>query len=215
MIGIFTYPVPHRKTQDLLPRLLHAYPDDEFCLILSRWKYIEPRKTLLYHRPMFQAPHTPADLADLYGVNVYDHVPDCELYVVGGCGIIDTKDRIIINGHPGYLPNVRGLDALKWAIYEGQPMGVTTHILSEQVDLGTIIERKILEPDINEGFISFANRIYAVELDMITNSIGLYRNKQFDGTNIDTEDRRYEVHKRMPFEKEMIVRKKYQDKYIF
>lgn len=35
----------------------------------------------------------------------------------------------IINAHPGYIPVVRGLDSLKWAIVEGLPIGVTTHLL--------------------------------------------------------------------------------------
>lgn len=51
----------------------------------------------------------------------------------------------IINSHPGYIPNCRGLDAFKWAIAENQPIGVTTHLLGKDIDAGKIIERRIID----------------------------------------------------------------------
>ena len=40
--------------------------------------------------------------------------------LIGGAGILPKKlvnSMKIINSHPAYLPYVRGLDSLKWAIY--------------------------------------------------------------------------------------------------
>ena len=50
----------------------------------------------------------------------------------------------IINSHPGYLPNLKGIDAIKWAIYGHQPIGVSTHYISEKADEGELIERVIV-----------------------------------------------------------------------
>ena len=77
----------------------------------------------------------------------------------------------MINAHPGYLPNVRGLDALKWAIYDGQPIGVTTHQLGEHVDAGLIIERKIVPVYANDTFHAVAQRQYEMEVNMLTEAI--------------------------------------------
>jgi phosphoribosylglycinamide formyltransferase-1 len=41
--------------------------------------------------------------------------------VFDGVGIIPQSvccSFPVINSHPGYLPYIRGLDALKWAIYK-------------------------------------------------------------------------------------------------
>lgn len=59
------------------------------------------------------------------------------IVLIVGAGIL-PKDfintHIVINAHPGYIPNYRGLDAFKWAIVEKQPIGVTTHLLGEYVN---------------------------------------------------------------------------------
>ena len=39
---------------------------------------------------------------------------------------------------------MRGLDSLKWAIFEGKPIGVTTHIISEETDTGWLINKQLL-----------------------------------------------------------------------
>ena len=66
------------------------------------------------------------------------------LILIGGAGILPKEiiDNVnIINSHPAYLPSVRGLDALKWAIYNDMPIGVTSHIISEEADSGFLIRR--------------------------------------------------------------------------
>src|SRR5262249_15128007 len=42
----------------------------------------------------------------------------------------------IINCHPGLVPESRGLDAFKWAIYHGRSLGNTLHIIDAQIDAG-------------------------------------------------------------------------------
>ena len=47
----------------------------------------------------------------------------------------------IINFHPGLIPEARGLDTPQWCIYDGIPLGVTSHFIDSKVDAGRIIER--------------------------------------------------------------------------
>lgn len=50
-------------------------------------------------------------------------------------------DRIILNSHPGLLPQNRGVDALKWSIINNWPIGQTLHIIDARIDCGAILTR--------------------------------------------------------------------------
>ncbi len=51
----------------------------------------------------------------------------------------------ILNGHPGLLPRYRGVDVVRWAIYNDDALGVTVHFVDEGVDTGRIIAREPIE----------------------------------------------------------------------
>jgi len=91
-----------------------------------------------------------------------------------GGGIIEqhtVKKYTICNTHPGFLPLVRGLDALKWAIYEGLPIGVTSHILGDELDAGRMIDRQLVPIRHNDTFHAVAQRQYEMEVEMLVDAI--------------------------------------------
>lgn len=116
--------------------------------------------------------------------------------LVCGAGVIPqdiVKKYTIINSHPGYVPFVRGLDALKWAIIEDKPIGVTTHIIGEEVDAGEIIERRMIPVYKNDTFHAVAQRVYEYEVAMLVESLKVWTNEcEYinAGENV--------LHKRMP-----------------
>jgi len=55
--------------------------------------------------------------------------------------IIDCFPKGIINIHPGALPENRGLDNFKWALFKNIPMKITAHLIDSAIDRG----RKICE----------------------------------------------------------------------
>jgi phosphoribosylglycinamide formyltransferase-1 len=63
------------------------------------------------------------------------------------------------------------LDALKWAIYEGKTIGVTSHYISREVDAGAIIERRIVPVYWNDTFHSLAFRQYGMEIEMLAGAV--------------------------------------------
>ena len=68
---------------------------------------------------------------------------------------------------------------MKWAIYDGLPLGVTSHIISSEVDLGILIKREMLPLYYWDTFHSVAWRQYELEINMLANSIeDLYKNPQ-------------------------------------
>lgn len=96
-------------------------------------------------------------LAPEYGHPLGDHIetdnlladiPECDYLINGGCGVIFKADILnhakhgLLNAHPGYLPDYRGLDPVCWAVSRGDPQGATVHFMDEGIDTGPILIRR-------------------------------------------------------------------------
>lgn len=167
-MAVITYDHPHRKTQDLLVRL-KARGVSPLVLILP-WEDRKNHVPLYDVRPKaFSA--TPDDMCralklqcrrgmDVRGMRV----------LVGGAGILPDwfcSTNEVINAHPGKIPAVRGLDALKWSIYYESEIGVTLHKLDEKVDMGDILEFSEVALTPTDSIHSIAARQYELEVDML------------------------------------------------
>lgn len=176
MVGVITYNVPHRKTQDVLFRLKALGYKDVECIafpFIKRKKFIP----LVQHRLGDKIDVHPWTLCARLGYGYTDEV-DLSRYdtiLIGGANILPKEvigDLEIINSHPGYMPYVRGLDSLKWAILKGYPIGVTTHIIDENIDEGLIIEQRFIEVDYFDTIHSLGQKTYALEIEMLIDAIG-------------------------------------------
>ena len=202
-IAVLTYPVKHRKTYDVLSLLkANGYTDVKvFAIPLHYQKKFFP---LISHRPEmnFQLP----EIGD-FCVNLgYDYelgklesfnIDKKRIVLIAGAGILPKEfvdEHNIINAHPGYIPNCKGLDAFKWAIAEMQPIGVTTHLLGGEIDGGEIIERRIIDIYKTDTFHSVAYRVYENEVSMLVEAV----EKISDRHLITDSSENYEIHKRMP-----------------
>ena len=180
-VGIITYDAPHRKTQDLISGLLmHGIRDID----LMAMPFVErkPVIPIFSHRPVVMYNLTPDDLAMTLGINsiqvTIETMPEIitageyDRVLIGGAGILSPEITAldIINTHPGYLPDIRGLDALKWAILKGEPIGVTTHFIGEEADSGRTIEQRFVPVYFEDTFHSLAQRHYETEISMLVNA---------------------------------------------
>ena len=130
----------------------------------------------------------------------FDHI------MIAGAGLLPedlANNHKIINAHPGYLPNMKGLDAFKWAIYNKQPIGVTTHYISDKADEGILIERRIVPVYFEDTFHNVAFRVYETEIEMLVNSIHLIENNLLPHELLN--DNRFTANKRMPHNYELIM----------
>lgn len=137
-IAVLTYPVKHRKTYDVLS-LLKANGYTDVNVYAIPFHYQKKHFPTIQHRPEmnFQIPEIDElcfNLGYRYESGELDSVNiDKErIVLIAGAGILPEEfvdKHTVINAHPGYLPNCRGLDAFKWAIAEKHPIGVTTHFL--------------------------------------------------------------------------------------
>lgn len=72
-----------------------------------------------------------------------------ELGIIAGARILEKRviESVplgIINFHPGLIPENRGLNSAKWAIFMNIPQGITTHLIDNRVDAGKIIKKYII-----------------------------------------------------------------------
>ena len=126
-------------------------------------------------------------------------IEEDRVVLIGGAGILEEsfiKDDKVINSHPGYIPEVRGLDSLKWAIVENKPIGVTTHLIGDYVDAGLVIERRVIDVYSTDTFHALAQRVYENEASMLVEGIEKIGKTELE--MIKPGDS--ELHKRMPKE---------------
>lgn len=210
-IAVITYDHPHRKTQDVVFGLKAKGYQDVKLYALPFVKREKPFKPIYSHRPSECHDIYPAQLAANFNYQFQkvdvavlfkifnESKPDAIL--IAGAGILPAElvlNHKLINSHPAYLPEVRGLDALKWAIFNDKPIGVTSHYVNEKADAGYMIDRKIVPIYNNDTFHSLAYRQYRMEIDMLLESIELIKEK----TVFPALDEKGDIYRRMPKSKE-------------
>ena len=214
-IGILTYNICHRKTYDTLC-LLKARGYKNIIVYALPLHYKKKFKPLYEHRP--QLLNQINSLEDFCKNLEYIYSPindmkeieleENSLILVCGAGIIPekvVKKYKVINSHPGYIPKVRGLDSLKWAIVNKQKIGVTTHFIGDEVDAGYIIEQKIIPLYKNDTFHALTQRVYETEVCMLVDAI-----EKCNGNLEYRSAGNYELHKRMPKEIEETLLEKFE-----
>jgi len=149
---------------------------------------------------------------------------DCNILLIGGAGILPqdfVQMQTVVNSHPGYLPNVRGLDAVKWAIYENQPIGASCYICGPEPDTGLLIERQNIELISTDTLHSVFQKVYELEIKLLirvargfsgpnkyTEKLGTTYN---DGCEIPCPS---PVHQRMPHACEILLSERLKNRII-
>ena len=203
-IAILTYQSRHRKTYDTLC-LLKAKGYQTVSVYASPLHYKKKFKPLFEHRPgiMEEMPST-KELCHNFGYTYIEgkleelEIPSDNIVLICGAGILSdafVASHVIINSHPGYLPNCRGLDAYKWAIYKGEPIGVTSHFLGTEIDTGKLINRKRIEIEEGDTFHTVAGKVYENEIYLLVSAIEVQKDSY-----LELPSEGYPVHKRMPRE---------------
>jgi phosphoribosylglycinamide formyltransferase 1 len=184
-IGLISYDHAHLKTEQLLHRLLLKNvlsvgprldgPRLDVKLLALPFSPRPARKILFAHRPDQENSVSTRELANRHRLDfmpcTYDSIPDvADIYLVAGAGILAASaigQKKIFNVHPGIIPSARGLDAFKWSIFDGLPLGVTLHAIDAEVDAGeaiAIVKTPIFPGD---SLDSLARRHYELELDVL------------------------------------------------
>lgn len=204
ILGVITYDHNHLKTEQILNHLILNKDIKEIKLYALKFSYRIRREEIFRHRPDQNLGKHPKEfeINSKVTFNHWDgneHIHhECDYFIIGGAGLINVgqfKEKIF-NVHPGIIPISRGLDSFKWAIYLGKPLGVTLHVPSDEIDLGTL--KKIsYTPVLKEDTLSSLSiRHYKNEIDTLINF------KKFINSNLSYNNKIEKATKRMNSELE-------------
>src|SRR5690606_35977971 len=207
-IVVISYNTPHRKTQDVLFQLKAKGYQNVTVLALPFVLRENPFKPIFAHRPSTAIDVSPEILCERLSykfktvnadeIHLYLNENPNDLVLIAGAGLLPdelVENHQLINSHPGWLPKVRGLDSLKWAIHNKQTLGVTCHFVDSEADAGFLIEQREVPVFQNDTFHSVAYRQYEIEIDMLVNSIEVIPTRTEFPSLSTTE---FEATRRMP-----------------
>jgi phosphoribosylglycinamide formyltransferase-1 len=179
-IALFAYNFPHKKTQDFLFRLVN-FGFKPRVVIASPPLEINLPKSYLRDKYRHFDLILPQELCNILGIEYIERFHNdkevsvilksmnIELGIIAGARIlkkhiIESVPLGIVNFHPGLLPENRGLNAVKWAIFLDIPQGMTVHLIDPRVDAGKIIKKFIVPTYIDDSLIEINLRIYESQL---------------------------------------------------
>lgn len=212
-LAVFAYNFPHKKTQDFLLRLILNGIKPDIVLAADPIKLSIPKPTVRVKPRHIDLTH-PKDICAQFGIPYFivDHNSSecCEILkaqkikigLISGARILElptikSVEKGIVNLHPGLLPEVRGLDALQWALYEELPLGVTAHVINTYVDAGYILKKARVQEYPDDTLIDLSLRLEQAQTNIITDSIHILSEAQLD--NLEKIDHKtYKLHRKMP-----------------
>ena len=183
-IGIITYDVPHKKTQNVVNGLIKkGYLNIRF--IINKFKPFKKRNVLFNHRPNQIKGLNYSSFCKKYhfkstSLNKVNCYSNLDLVLICGSGIITNNKierRLLINCHSGLIPETRGLDSFKWAIYKNKLVGNTLHFIDHKPDLGKIISQSKTSLLQKDDLYLFSRRHYMEEINMLVNFEENIKNK--------------------------------------
>ena len=177
--AVFAYDFPHKKTQDFIIKM-HIYGIKPSMVVASPPVNLKLPKTILRDKyrsvdlmhprelcgdlgiPYIQMPHTASGLPGLL------REKGIKLGIIAGARIlsgrvIESVTGGIINFHPGLIPENRGLNAVKWAVYLNLPQAVTAHFIDRRVDAGRLIRRYLVPVYPDDGIKDINARVYETQ----------------------------------------------------
>jgi acetyltransferase-like isoleucine patch superfamily enzyme/folate-dependent phosphoribosylglycinamide formyltransferase PurN len=201
-IGIITYDKPHKKSQDIIHKLINSEYKIEKLIITKFFKYNKIFNPIFAHRPsQFNNIEIDETLKkhNIKKVSIDEKNPfkKCDIVLIGGSNIIKSKyieKDLILNSHSGLIPKVRGLDSFKWAIHNNYQVGNTLHFIDHNADLGKIIHQQKTPVYKNDTFFTFASRHYDSEINLLVNFERFISKKKYIKFNLSKKD----PTKRMP-----------------
>jgi folate-dependent phosphoribosylglycinamide formyltransferase PurN len=214
-VGIFAYNFKHWKTQTGIQNLMLAGIKPTVIFAADPVE-LKPHKPQVRIRPKDLYLFHPREIAERYGVDyqVVEHNSpetsrlvkeyDLDLGLILGARILKPiaikEFKIgVINLHPAKLPEIRGLDAIKWAVIKKVPIGVTAHFIDKNIDRG----RKIAYEKINiykdDTLLDLTIRVQNLEQQLLTVILKKFQENEVDVTNLPLLGKG-SYHKSMPCE---------------
>lgn len=134
---------------------------------------------------IWNPPQIPQDRVDAEYSNLNDtrlwsdiHSKNLDIVIQGGIGILKSDYLSIpnigfLNVHPGKLPKYRGCSCPEWAIYNGDEVILTAHLLDSGIDTGPILMEEKYQFTFENSYARFRAGIYPLAGILLTRAIKL------------------------------------------
>ena len=179
-IVLFVYSFPHKKTLKGM-QLIKSYGFKNITVIAApkiELKFRQSKNRISVREEEIVKPY---ELAKEYGWKAIEAEHNSketvsflnkirpEIGVILGARILSEEvikcfSKGIVNFHPGVLPENRGLDNLKWAIFNNIPQGVTTHFIDKNIDEGVLIKKDIVDVEHDDSVYDINSKLLDSEL---------------------------------------------------
>jgi phosphoribosylglycinamide formyltransferase-1 len=185
---VFAYDFPHRKTQDVMLRLvaegiapvaviaaprvdLPPAPIPALRTQLRSVDLLPPSELCRALRiPYYREPHNSERAISI----LRELKPEAGLITGARIlkrNVIAAVDGGIVNLHPGPIPEARGLDAILWTIYDGLPYTVTAHLIDENIDAGKIACTVEVEEFPDDVLAEIGHRVLQAQLAVVRRAL--------------------------------------------
>ena len=188
-IIVFAYNFPHKKTQDFLLRLSLSGLKPDLVIASPPQQLALPKSILkdkYRHIDLVDPKHLCQSLKFNYLESAHDSRETIEALrsIVPDLGIIAASRILkreaieafklgVLNFHPGIIPENRGLNAVKWAVYKNIPQGMTAHFIDERVDAGRVLKKVIIPVYQDDTLKDINMRIHEVEVKELIPTLDL------------------------------------------
>ena len=180
-IVVFVYDFPHRKSLTGL-QIIKTSIHENIYVISQPYIELKFRKSKNRKEVFEKEILNPTDISKAYGwetfvnfhnsaeaLNFYESIkPDYGIILgarILSRDVIDSFSKGIFNFHRGLLPHNRGLDTIKWAIYNNIPQGVTTHLIDEKIDVGMKVYLDIINIDKDDTIFDVDSKLFYLEME--------------------------------------------------
>ena len=85
--------------------------------------------------------------------------------------VIASAKNGAINSHPGLLPEYRGVDSVRWSIYNNDSIGATCHFIDQGLDTGPILIRKPLTYTRDETLLKIRVRVMRACVEIMVEAV--------------------------------------------
>lgn len=184
---VFIYDFPHFKTQEILYRLISEKYKISY-VIATPWKKLNFSPSILRDRPYYTGLNHPRLICKSHYIPYYsyDHNSNrsyrlikkfpVDYGIIASARILDKKiitlfRKGIVNIHPGLLPEIRGLETLKWSILLNRPIGNTVHLLGNKIDAGKLVYQEKLKLFPDDTMIDISLRLFLIQPEILIKSL--------------------------------------------
>lgn len=204
-IMLFIYDFPHKKTEDFLFRLLIEGYEIKYS-IAAPWKRLNIKSSVVRVDQKHEGLIHPRLICEKFGIKYLSLDHDSketldfikknpvDLYIVSGARILSQEvisacQGKILNIHPGFLPDVRGLDTFLWSIYFNKPLGITAHFITSKIDSGLFIYKENLPIFKDDTPFDITLRLLEYQTEILIKSLKILEKKEFEELE-DLSDRK-------------------------